>query len=137
MNPPLITSNQIQDLVNSIERHEGTEPAVDQMLQEIADDFVDNVTTFACSLAKHRGSGTVDVKDVSLYLDKTYGIKIPGFDNVNTRGLGKAKKPRILDPHRNRLNLVKKTQGKETKSTKERKTKPKKRKRNGPDEPES
>ena len=39
-----------------------------QMLLQIADDFIDNVVTASCQLAKHRKANTVDVKDVQLHL---------------------------------------------------------------------
>ena len=38
------------------------------MLMQIADDFIDNVVTASCLVAKHRKSNTVEVKDVQLHL---------------------------------------------------------------------
>lgn len=38
------------------------------MLYQIADDFIDNVVTSSCQLAKHRNSNTLEVKDVQLNL---------------------------------------------------------------------
>ena len=40
------------------------------MLMQIADDFIDNVVTASCQMAKHRKSTVVDVKDVQLHLGK-------------------------------------------------------------------
>ncbi len=39
-----------------------------QVLLDLADDFVEQAASFACALAKHRRSNTLDVKDVQLYL---------------------------------------------------------------------
>ena len=37
-------------------------------MQDIADDFVENVAAFACELAVHRGGTTLEAKDIQLAL---------------------------------------------------------------------
>jgi len=76
-------------------------------LLEIADDFVESVTSFACALAKHRKSDTLEVKDLALHLDRNWNIKIPGYYPVET--VRPYKKTAIPEAHKQRLALIKKT----------------------------
>ena len=46
---------------------------------QIADDFIENVVSSSCELAKHRHSDTLEVKDVQLHLEKAWNMWIPGF----------------------------------------------------------
>ena len=47
-----------------------------QILMQIADDFIDNVVTSACQIAKHRKANTLEVKDVQLHLGEFTKISI-------------------------------------------------------------
>ena len=46
-----------------------------QMLLQIADDFIENIVTAGCQLAKHRKSSTLEVKDVLLHLGEKLTYK--------------------------------------------------------------
>lgn len=46
---------------------------------QIADDFIENVVTSSCDLAKHRNSDSLEVKDVQLHLERAWNMWIPGF----------------------------------------------------------
>ncbi|KAF5359006.1 hypothetical protein D9758_004873 [Tetrapyrgos nigripes] len=61
----------IQDLVSSIDPNVKIEPEVEDLLLNIADEFIDSVTNFACRLAKHR--------------ERNHNIRIPGFASDDTR----------------------------------------------------
>jgi transcription initiation factor TFIID subunit 12 len=43
-------------------------------MQDIADDFVENVAAFACELAVHRGGTTLEAKDIQLALGTHSGL---------------------------------------------------------------
>lgn len=117
----------IQDLVSSIDPNVKIESEVEdvrvcfrcscaagandgftlwQLLLEIADEFIDSVTNFACRLAKHRGGDTLEVRDLQLHLgelvaafrpgytaqkvsifvaERNHNIRIPGFASDETR----------------------------------------------------
>lgn len=52
---------------------------MEEFLQQHIDEFVDSVTHYACLLAKHRKSKTLDAKDIQLYLEKNWNIRVPGY----------------------------------------------------------
>lgn len=58
---------------------ETLDPDVEEFLQEHIDDFVDSVTEFACLLAKHRKSRTVEARDFQVHLEKKWNIRVPGY----------------------------------------------------------
>ena len=90
----------------------------------IAEEFIDNVTNFACTLAKHHGSNTLETKDLQLYLglslitytisinwrlvftEKNWNIRVPGFSNDEVK---QQKKPNVNEAHKQRLQSVRKS----------------------------
>jgi len=69
----------IQDLAFSMDPNIKIEPEVEDLLLDIADEFIDSVTNFGCRLAKHRGGDTLEVRDLQLHLERNHNIRIPGF----------------------------------------------------------
>uniref|UniRef100_A0A7C9D701 Transcription initiation factor TFIID subunit 12 domain-containing protein n=1 Tax=Opuntia streptacantha TaxID=393608 RepID=A0A7C9D701_OPUST len=102
----ILSKRSIQELVNQIDPSETLDPEVEDVLVDIAEDFIDSVTTFGCSLAKHRKSNTLEAKDILLHLERAWNMTLPGFggDEIKTY-----KKPVINDIHRERLAVVKKS----------------------------
>lgn len=45
----------------------------------MADDFIESAVSASCQLAKHRKSGTLETKDLQVYLESSWNMTIPGF----------------------------------------------------------
>eukprot|EP00281_Chroomonas_sp_CCMP1168_P028311 CAMPEP_0206248448 /NCGR_PEP_ID=MMETSP0047_2-20121206/20377_1 /ASSEMBLY_ACC=CAM_ASM_000192 /TAXON_ID=195065 /ORGANISM="Chroomonas mesostigmatica_cf, Strain CCMP1168" /LENGTH=153 /DNA_ID=CAMNT_0053674097 /DNA_START=33 /DNA_END=491 /DNA_ORIENTATION=+ len=81
----VLAKRKIAELVEQVSPGDKVDPEVEEVLLEIAEDFVENVTNFACLLAKHRNSSTLEVQDLRLHLEKNWGIKVPGYSAAAER----------------------------------------------------
>ncbi|KAG9455064.1 hypothetical protein H6P81_007968 [Aristolochia fimbriata] len=104
--PHILSKRSIQELVTQIDPSEKLDPEVEDVLVEIAEDFVESITTFACSLAKHRKSTTLEAKDILLHLERNWNMTLPGFGGDEIKSY---KKQFTNDVHRERLAAIKKS----------------------------
>lgn len=90
----VLTKRKLTELVNTIGADEGDgrttiDGDVEELLLDLADEFVSSVTSFACRLAKHRKTDSVDVRDVQLHLERNWNIRVPGYAMDEIRAMRK------------------------------------------------
>lgn len=98
--PLLIFSEQ--ELLSKAAPGEQVDDAVEDFLLDLADDFVDTVTSFACKMASHRRSESVQVKDIKAHLERYWNFSLPGdegdgFQEVKHRADSHSHKRRKYD----------------------------------------
>ncbi|CEJ56890.1 Putative Transcription initiation factor TFIID subunit 12 [Penicillium brasilianum] len=64
-------------------------PDAEEFMLQMADDFVDDVVTQACRLAKLRPSSTLELRDIQLVLERNYNMRISGFATDDLRTVKK------------------------------------------------
>ncbi|KAJ2086493.1 Transcription initiation factor TFIID subunit 12 [Coemansia sp. RSA 986] len=99
----ILSKRKIQELVSEIDPTERLEPEVEDILCDIADEFIESVTSFACQLAKHRKSDTLEARDLQLHLERNWNIRIPGFSTEEIRSVRKAT---VSQTHQEKLNAI-------------------------------
>lgn len=102
----ILSKRSIHELLNQIDPSEKLDPEVEDILVDLAEDFVDSITAFGCSLAKHRKSVTLEAKDILLHLERNWNMTLPGFSGDEIKIY---KKPVANDIHRERLAVIKKS----------------------------
>ena len=102
----VLDKRRLQELVKEVDPMEQLDDDVEEVLMQIADDFIDNVVTAACQIAKHRKSNTLEVKDVQMHLERNWNMYIPGFGSEELRPY---KKAATTEAHKQRMALIKKT----------------------------
>lgn len=83
MTKALTPNKQLGELLRSIEPRYCFQPAVEELLLEMASEFVENVVDFSSKLSKHRRSTVLEAKDLQFSLAKNYGISLAGVLNTS------------------------------------------------------
>ncbi|KNE60150.1 hypothetical protein AMAG_05572 [Allomyces macrogynus ATCC 38327] len=107
----VVTKRKLTELIAQIDPHQRVDPDVHDMLMELADEFIESVTTFGAQLARHRRGNTLEVRDLQLYLETHYQMRIPGFFATTGESLDIAvarRKPVAVHAHQARVAAVKK-----------------------------
>ncbi|KAG6576442.1 Transcription initiation factor TFIID subunit 12 [Phytophthora cinnamomi] len=119
-NRALTPNRQLGELLRSIDPKYCFHPAVEELLLDMASDFVQDVVDFSGKLAKHRRSTTLEPRDLQFCLAKNYGISLAGVlpatagANSGLRPLGQdllvRARPAKNSLHMHRMALKRKSQ---------------------------
>ncbi|RHZ70542.1 hypothetical protein CDV55_107181 [Aspergillus turcosus] len=91
---------------------EGLTPDAEEFILQMADDFVDDVVTAACRLAKLRPSSTLEIRDIQLVLERNYNMRISGFSTDDLRTVKKPQPTQGWTQKMSAVQAAKVTQGK-------------------------
>ena len=100
----ILPAARLRELISTIDPHVKLDPEAEQVLQDVAEDFVENVAAFACELVKHREGEQLEAKDLQLVLEKNWNMRLPGVGD--TSELKAIKKTSSTEVHRQRLQMM-------------------------------
>ncbi|XP_063954265.1 transcription initiation factor TFIID subunit 12-like [Lytechinus pictus] len=103
----ILNKKKIQDLVREVDPNTQLDEDVEEMLLQIADDFIENIVTAGCQLAKHRKSSTLEVKDILMHLERNWNMWVPGY--APEEAPKSHKRPASTEAHKQRMALIRKT----------------------------
>mmetsp|Transcript_26675 Transcript_26675/g.68758 ORF Transcript_26675/g.68758 Transcript_26675/m.68758 type:complete len:204 (+) Transcript_26675:279-890(+) len=69
-------------------------------LMELYGTLIENAVQFGCSNARMRKSQVLKPRDMAVYLERTWGISVPGFSGEQVRA---HRRPAVSEVHRRRL----------------------------------
>lgn len=71
-----MTKPRLQELVREVDPNEQLDEEVEDILLQIADDFVENAINGACLLAKHRKQSKVEIRDVQVKINNYIFLEV-------------------------------------------------------------
>lgn len=103
---PILSKPRLLELVREVDATAQLDEDVEELLLQIADDFVEDAVKSTCAYAKHRKASKVEVRDVQLHLERKWNMWIPG---IGTDELRPYKRAAMTEAHKQRLALIRKT----------------------------
>jgi len=101
----VLDKKRLCELVKEVDPAEQLDEDVEDVLLQIADDFIEHTVSQACALAKHRKANNIDVRDVQIVLERNWNMWIPGFGTEEIRPY---KRSATTEAHKQRMAVIKK-----------------------------
>ncbi|KAF8566112.1 hypothetical protein P879_03089 [Paragonimus westermani] len=100
----VFTPASLTQLLADLDPQLQLDPDTQEVLVNLASEFVTSVATKAQKLAAHRGSSNVEAKDIHFCLERDWDISVPGY-SCEQRSL---RQNILTEAHKQRLSLIKK-----------------------------
>jgi transcription initiation factor TFIID subunit TAF12 len=81
-------------------------------MMEVADEFVDQIISAACKLAKLRANQVLEIRDIQYVLERNYNIRVPGYSLDEVRVVRKVNPAPAWSQKMNAVNAAKVMGGK-------------------------
>ncbi|KZO92566.1 hypothetical protein CALVIDRAFT_540837 [Calocera viscosa TUFC12733] len=78
-------SRTMTQVLRSLQPELELDPSAESFLLAAADEFIESVAQFAADMALHRGSDTLEPKDLQLHLERNYNVRLPNYASDETR----------------------------------------------------
>nr|CAH8853914.1 unnamed protein product [Trichobilharzia regenti] len=99
------TADSLSELLTEMEPHLQLDPDVEEVMTNLANEFIASCAEKAQKIASHRGSSSVEGKDIVFCMEREWNIIVPGFVSDDHRPV---RKNLTTEAHRQRLALIKK-----------------------------
>lgn len=73
----MVLPTNLKVMMATLTKKETLDDKVERALSVVADDILDEVIDFACRLAKHRGSKSLNRNDIRLAFAKRFKVRVP------------------------------------------------------------
>ncbi|XP_028409626.1 transcription initiation factor TFIID subunit 12-like isoform X2 [Dendronephthya gigantea] len=102
----VLSRKRLQELLQEIDPRATLDEDVEDILLQIADDFIESVVNSSCQIAKHRKSNVLEVRDIQMHLERNWNMWVPGY---GTEDFKQQKKLGSTEAHKQRLALIRKS----------------------------
>jgi transcription initiation factor TFIID subunit TAF12 len=82
---PILTRIKLREIATSTIPNERLDFESETFLLHSADEFIEDLLSNACKLAKHRGSENLEATDMLLYLERYHDISFPAYESVEEK----------------------------------------------------
>ncbi|KAM7540856.1 hypothetical protein Aperf_G00000027344 [Anoplocephala perfoliata] len=99
---PVFKSRSLQEIVKETDPYLQLDDDAEDVIALMAEEFLEDVAKKSIKLANHRGSSTVEARDVKHTLERHWDVTIPGFPTSEKN----IKRPFITQAHKQHLAFL-------------------------------